>query len=136
MEKYDDITYNELLEELSAAREETRSNESLIIQIISLAGVFLGIIYGVFFDTDMKMNNIKYVLFVLSITIVSAACSYLITLGVRNVLLYYHIKDIEQKLKKYSIQKKMEITVRWSSLISPIVTRNPFHLKTMVSALF
>lgn len=136
MEKYDDITYNELLEELSAAREETRSNESLIIQIISLAGVFLGIIYGVFFDTALKMENIKYVLFVLSITIVSAACSYLITLGVRNVLLYYHIKDIEQKLKNYNIQNGMDITVRWSSLISPIVTRNPFHLKTMYAILY
>lgn len=129
----DNCNLEELLsQELTDAREEARNNENLIIQIISLAEVFIGIIYGIFFDTGKQINeNIKCVLFVLNITVVSAACSYLIILGVRNVLIYYHIKDIEAQLKKYEIDENKPVIVRWFTLISPIITRNPSHLKTL-----
>ena len=122
------IIKESLYAELAECREESRNNDNQIVQIISLAGVFLGIIYGVFWNA--KMKPMQGVLFILNVGIVCAACSYLITLGIKNVFIYYHTRDIEKRLKQYELHYTESYTERWTSLMAPIVTRKFGHLKT------
>ena len=107
------IIKESLYAELAECREESRNNDNQIVQIISLAGVFLGIIYGVFWNA--KMKPMQGVLFILNVGIVCAACSYLITLGIKNVFIYYHTRDIEKRLKQYELHYTESYTERWTS---------------------
>lgn len=123
--------YDGLATELSECRQETRNNETLIIQILAVAGAFMAFVYGAFFGEKKEISeSLKTNFLILDIMIECAAYYYIVILGIRNVLLYHFSRDIEYRMAEYEIQHAKKPVVRWTSLISPIVTRNIKHVKT------
>ncbi len=72
---------DEILNEISECREDERSSQNQIVQIISTAGTILGVILGAaVFDTKNIIN--ENILFLLSCFIFGTAFSYIATLGI------------------------------------------------------
>lgn len=50
--------YDGLATELSECRQETRNNETLIIQILAVAGAFMAFVYGAFFGEKKRLARV------------------------------------------------------------------------------
>ncbi len=114
--------------ELSECREDERSAQNQIVQVISTAGTVLSVIFGVssyLKEIDASMAQMRHYLFYLSSLVLILTLSYITALGMRNVLRFHYIRDLEDRL--YCINRND--MVHWMSFSSPITTRNPLHLK-------
>ena len=121
-------TAEELRMELSECREDERSAQNQIVQVISTAGTVLSVIFGVssyLKEIDASMAQMRHYLFYLSSLVLILTLSYITALGMRNVLRFHYIRDLEDRL--YCINRND--MVHWMSFSSPITTRNPLHLK-------
>ena len=123
--------YAGLATELSECRQETRNNETLSIQILAVAGAFMAFVYGAFFsEKNMIDEGLKTNFLILDVMIECAASYYIVILGIRNVFLYHFSRDLEERMAEYENEHGKKEVVRWTSLMSPIVTRNIKHVKT------
>lgn len=159
MEKTDGDKINEIITELSECREDSRSSENLIIQIIATAGTILGLIFSasallengnkesttseqvyqvqqVFLEEseceiEPAVKKLQIGLLILNNLIFCTAFGYIVSLGLTNVLRYHYIRSLEDIL--YQIIPKTDSTrkfINWFSFSSPITTRNLLHIKS------
>lgn len=121
---------NEIINEISECREDERSSQNQMVQIIATSGTILGVILGASVFSDSIIS--KEILFLLSNIIFCTACTYIVTLGIGNVLRYHYIQNLEDKLSLLVCDNHIEKInlVHWMSFASPITTRNPLHLKS------
>lgn len=127
---------NEILNEISECREDERNSQNQVVQIISTAGTVLGVILGAsIFGEDSIVS--KEALFLLSNVVFCTACSYIVTLGVGNVLRYHYIQKLEDELSLQNCSNDIEkiSLVQWMSFTAPITTRNPLHLRSKYAIL-
>lgn len=133
---------NELIAEISNSREDERNAQNQILQVISIAGAILGILVGVsYLNTNINKQNDSQarIMFLLSLLIFCAAFTYVIILGINNILRYYHMQNLEDRL--YDLvnstpdDKGRNSLLHWNSFSAPLVTRNPKNVKRFYTIL-
>ncbi len=117
---------DEIFNEISEAREDERNAQNLIIQIISATATVLGVIFAGSLFTDKNPEQV--ILFWLNSLIFLAAICFITTLGITNVLRYYYIQSLEERLAITNQESYENQIVHWMSFSSPITTRNYKHL--------
>lgn len=119
----------EIFYELSECREDERSSQNQIVQVLVAVATILGIVFAFRDINDDKF----YLLFICSL-VFSVAFAFIITLGIGNVLRYHYIQDLEDRLDTLVPcgMDRAEL-VHWMSFSSPVVTRNPKHLNSKYS---
>lgn len=157
---------SELITELSECREDERNAQNQILQVISVAGTILGILFGASYLNDEKekpfivfqnlsMSETGYisqfcnkvneittysrVMFWLSLLIFFTAFAYIMVLGINNILRYYYIQNLEDRLHEL-IPASYDDTNRgdflhWNAYIAPIITQNVKHITSTHTAL-
>lgn len=115
----------ELICEMSECREDERSAQNQMIQVIATAGAILTFIFSASSFTEKN----KSMLFNMSNLILCTAIGYITSLGMSNVLRYHYLQNLEDRLSKLNakVNNKDEL-IHWMSFSSPITTRNPLHL--------
>lgn len=160
---------NELLSELSEAREDERNSQNQILQIISIVGTILSILFGTsylssgnkntgfqllqdysstlgdsWFDILLKSFLVNVtparVVFWLSALSFIIAFLYIIYLGIQNILRYYHIQNIEERLCGLVSQTCDDNIDRgtflhWNAFSAPILTKNKKHIASSHAAI-
>lgn len=126
-----DERIQEIMAELSECREDERCSQNQIIQVLSTAGVVLGVVFAFVDKTQDKL-----IMFILNDIVLSTTFAFIITLGIGNVLRYHYIQDLEDRLYALiSCEEDKRELVHWMSFSSPILTRNPKHLNSKYSRL-
>lgn len=124
-----DNRIQEIIAELNDCREDERNSQNLIVQVLSTAGAILGVVCALSDNSSDKLA-----LFFLNDVIFSTAFAFIITLGIGNVLRYYYIQDLEDRLScLVSPGTDKGELVHWMSFSSPVTTRNPKHLNSKYS---
>lgn len=132
----DNITQNrvnEIIAELTECRGDERDTQNQILQILIVCATLLGILLGASFFAGNPVNpEMTRLIFFLSIFIFCAAFMYILTLGIKNVLRYYYIQNLEDRLRilihDSEDENKFKCFLHWSSFSAPIITRNPHHI--------
>lgn len=128
---------NQLLTELSESREDERNSQNQILQVISIAETFLGFLFGISFFQN-ESSNVE-ILFYLSLLVFFIAFSYIIVLGINNVLRYYYIQTIEDRLNVMisygEDDDRRGKLLHWNAYSAPILTKNPKHISSSHAAL-
>ena len=158
---------NELISELSECREDERNTQNQILQVISIVGTILGILFSASYLTPERAEeaivifpnvnikeatyinrfcniineNVTYerVLFWLSLLVFCTAFSYIIVLGMDNVLRYYYIQNLEDRL--YNLIDNTRDNdgrgsfLHWNAYSAPIITKNIKHITSTHTAL-
>lgn len=157
---------SELIAELSDCREDERNTQNQILQVITVAGTILGILFSASYlnsekqkpfvifqniGTDDSSYIAKYcniinqsitysrVMFWLSLLIFFTAFAYIVVLGINNILRYYYIQNLEDRLHEL-IPASADDTDRgdflhWNAYIAPIITQNVKHITSTHTAL-
>lgn len=127
----DNKRIDEIISELSDCREDERSAENQMLQVIATAGTILSVIYA---GSDFIPKGNELGMFIVSVIVFCTAFAYIITIGIKNVLRYHYIQDMEDRLAalipKQADEKEF---VHWMSFSSPILTRNPQNLTSFYS---
>ena len=119
----------EIFSELSECREDERNSQNLIVQVLAATGTILGIVFAF---VDLKSRE-RYMLFICDL-VFSVAFTFIITLGIGNVLRYHYIQDLEDRLGALvPCGTDRADLVHWMSFSAPVVTRNPKHLNSRYS---
>lgn len=143
---------NELINELNNCREDERNSQNQIIQVVVTAGTILGILLGASYFSDtgtgetvgtvasIVANDYVRVTFWLSICVFCVAFTYIMTLGTGNLLRYYYIQELEDRLHELIPTGDDDAIadgffVHWVSFSGPIITRNPHHIESAYTAL-
>lgn len=157
---------SELMAELNDCREDERNTQSQILEVISVAGTILGILFSASYLNDEKnkcitvftniekdnMNyidkfcnminaNVTYarIMFWLSLLIFCTAFAYIIVLGTNNILRYYYIQSLEDRLHVLISNTPDDdgrgAFLHWSAFDAPIITRNINHITSSHTAL-
>ena len=153
---------NELIAELSECREDERSAQSQIIEVISATGTILGILLGASYLNENSKDapimviqnvtlceaswltkivsfinkNVSYarLIFWLSLLIFCTAFAYIIVIGISNVLRYYYIQNLEERLHTLinglTDDDGRGDLLHWNAFSAPINTRNWKHVTT------
>lgn len=149
---------SELIAELSDCREDERNTQNQILQVISVAGAVLGILFSASYLNDetgkafIVFQNVKAdtgyvfkfcnmvnrivtynrVMFWLSLLIFFTAFAYIVVLGINNILRYYYIQNLEDRLHELIPIAKDDIGrgffLHWNAYIAPIITQKPKHI--------
>lgn len=121
-----DRKINKILVELSECREDERNVQSRILEVITIVGTILGILFGSTFLNPDKLNipilkvndiiwiknallidalqviarNLTYIriVFLLCLLVFCTAFTHIITLGIGNILRYHYIQNLEERL--------------------------------------
>lgn len=132
-----DLGVNEVLHELSECREDERNSQNQMLQVISAAGAIIGFCAALAtFEMD-KINQpemrelVMRLLLILTSFVLCTAFSYITFLGISNVLRYHYLQSLEDRLTQLLHKnKEQNALLHWMSLSSPVLTKNPTHLKT------
>lgn len=150
---------SEIIAELSECREDERNTQNQILQVISAAGTILGIILGASYINNVEpnapivifkninagnglWNNIameinKYVtydriMFWLSLFVFFTAFTYIVPLGIGNVMRYFYIQNLEERLHELiesaKDNKDRGDFLHWNDYSAPLITQNPKHI--------
>lgn len=163
----EEVRINELIAELSECREDERNTQNQILQVISVVGTILGILFTASYlnpenrDQTIKIfqnigtgesdyiikvyniinNNITYtrIMFWLGLLIFCTAFCYIIVLGISNILRYYYIQNLEDRLydliSDVKDNKDRGSFLHWNSYMAPIITQNVKHITSSHTAL-
>ena len=154
---------NELITELNDCREDERNTQNQILEVISVSGTILGILFGAsFLSTSNKDINLALVeelqlkhfcwinkmirnitpariVFWLSVLVFCVAFFYITYLGMTNVLRYHYIQNIEDRLYDLfpitSDNTDRGNFLHWNAFSAPILTKNKNHITSSHSAL-
>lgn len=165
-EKNSQNRIEELIAELSDCREDERNSNNQILQVISVVGTILSILFGISYlnaqnkndplvifqsvNTDNVLDhlcnlfnqNITYarVMFWLGLLVFATAFTYITVLGINNILRYYYIQTIEDRLHNMISSAPDDndrgVMLHWNAYCAPIITRNPKHITSTHSALY
>lgn len=128
------IIANRIITELSECREDQRSSENRILQVIGVAAAIMGALFAIS-DGDSILSGFNYnpiVYSLISDMTFLGAFTYATTIGFECAFRYHYIRDIENKLRKiyeFDHQKEEYLFLNWIEVISPITTKNIMHLK-------
>lgn len=151
---------NEMIAELSESREDSRCTQNQIFEIINIVGTILGVLFGASylssgdknqnFDALLKLELPKEnwlhiivnpllqiitparLVFWLSALAFMVAFLYIIYLGIENILRYYHIQNIEDRL--YDLipntqdNQNRGTFLHWDAFSAPVLTKNIRHV--------
>lgn len=125
---------DEIIFELGQCREDERSSQSQIIQVIVTAATVLGVIFGATFLIKEDNIEINHALFVLSIIVFCVSFTYITYLGTENVLRFHYMRNLEDRLSLL-VHEKCDISQfqHWMSFSSPLLTKNIKHLNVPYS---
>lgn len=154
---------NELIAELSDCREDERNVQNQILEVLSVAGTILGILFGASYfgsnlpDFTIKDENIKSayisniidiinrnvtyqrIMFLLSMLIFCTAFAYIIVLGISNILRYYYIQTLEDRLHVLIPSEKDDYGrgcfLHWNAYSAPVMTKNIKHITSSYTVL-
>ena len=133
----EELKINEVLHELSECREDERGSQNQVIQVITAAGTIIGVCFTVsaFLSDDKSsiqtMTLVNRILLFLTSCVLCTAFPYITFLGINNVLRYHYIQDLEDRLTKLIYKNaRQNAPLHWMSFSSPIMTKNPLHIKT------
>lgn len=157
---------NELIAELNDCREDERNTQSQILEVISVAGTVLGILFSASYLNDEKNKcitvfanigndstnyiykfcnmlnaNVTYarIMFCFSLLIFCTAFAYIIVLGTNNILRYYYIQNLEDRLHELISNTPDDngrgSFLHWNVYNAPIITRNINHITSSHTAL-
>ena len=122
----------EILSEMSECREDDRSAQNQIVQVIATAGTILTVIFGANIIGNGKVIP-KSLLFHLSNLVFCTAIGYITTVGINSVLRYHYLQNLEDRIlllkPNISAENVEQQLVHWISFSAPIITRNPKHVK-------
>ena len=122
--------FNEILQELSECREDERNSQNQMLQTIATAASALTLILGVsIFGSDEIIQQsypLKLSLYLLSFIVLLAAISYIVYLGIENVLRFHYIRYLEDNIS--SISDKEPTTIHWINFNSAVNTKNIKHI--------
>lgn len=149
---------NELIQELDQSYLETRACQSSILQTLSICGASLGVLFGSnFLNKDAanvpliphlpdesallyRLTSLitrSRVVFILECLIFCIAFAHVVSLGLRNLLLYYHSRDIEDRIHVYMdgpFQEKDDKGrghfLHFPEFLAPVTTLNIRHIKS------
>ncbi|MDD6628965.1 MAG: hypothetical protein PUF03_12040 [Lachnospiraceae bacterium] len=159
----DDICISEMLTELSECREDERCTQNQIFTIISTSGTVLSILFGssfvgqdinkhiidvpstiaensecmrIFINILHEYATFSRVLFLLSAVVFCTAFAYIIVLGINNVLRYFYIQNLEDRLCKFiSYSGENNEFLHWNAYSAPVITKNIKHITSSYTAL-
>ena len=154
---------NELIAELSECREDDRNVQNQILQVLSVVGTTLGILFGAsYFGSELhqfKIENVKIesicvgkvidminrnvtyerIMFLLSLLIVCTGFAYTIVLGISNILRYYYIQTLEERLHELITSEKDDhgrgCFLHWNAYSAPVMTKNVNHITSSYTLL-
>lgn len=157
---------NELIAELNDCREDERNTQNQILEVISVAGTILGILFSASYLNDEKNKcitvfanignddtnylykfcnmlnaNVTYarIMFLFSLLIFCTAFAYIIVLGTNNILRYYYIQSLEDRLHELISNTPDDngrgSFLHWNAYNAPIITRNINHITSSHTAL-
>ncbi len=125
---------NRVLQEIAECREDERSTQERLLQLISIAATVLGVLLTATFWAENSNDDISKVirdhtleLSFLSDFLFIAAVSLITYLGIGNFIRHHYLKSLENKYEKYTGSK--QIFIDWVRVSSPIKTVNVKHLK-------
>lgn len=122
--------FNEILQELSECREDERNSQNQMLQTIATAASALTLILGAsIFGSDEIIQQsypLKLSLYLLSVIVLLAAISYIVYLGIENVLRFHYIRYLEDNIS--SISDKEPTTIHWINFNSAVNTKNIKHI--------
>lgn len=150
---------NELITELSECREDERNTQNQILEIINIIGTILGILFGAsylstenknkrfvqtqIFDNDwankvmepiIQIATPARIIFYLSVLSFSVAFLYITYLGIQNLLRYFYIQNIEDRLNDLfpdtNDNNNRGKFLHWNAFSAPILTKNRKHITT------
>ena len=157
MENAEQNRITEIISELSSCREDERNAYNQILQVIAVVGTILGILYGASFlpknpgvliQTDFSefknmpilykmLESVKEslvytrIIFLLSILVFIVAFTYVLVLGLGNLMRYYYIQNLEDRLYELIPATKDNnyrgSFLHWNAYYAPINTQNFFH---------
>lgn len=157
MESAEQNRITEIISELSSCREDERSTYNQILQAITAVGTILGILYGASFLPNNSESLIKAdfsefknipviykvlesvkesliytrIIFCLSILVFIVAFTYVLVLGLGNLMRYYYIQNLEDRLYELIPSTKDNnyrgSFLHWNAYYAPINTQNLFH---------
>jgi len=125
-----------MLVELGECREDERSSENTLIQILVFASATLGVVFTVSGNDIFKNKTLALLLFLLGVFIFIAVFSYINTLGIASVLRFHYIRYIEDSLAKLIPYSNEENFIHWKSFSSPVMTRDITHLNSKYSVMY
>ena len=134
--KNDDLI-NAITSEISDCREDERNAQNMILQVIGTGGSILGVLTGAsFFFEDRLIGELatffSQSLFILSGLILCASYLYIYALGIGNVLRFHYLRGLEDRLSILLHGSREDNSfISWMSFSSPIMTRNPTHVKSV-----
>lgn len=122
----------EILAEMSECREDDRSAQNQMIQVIATAGTILTVIFGANIIGDGEVVP-KSLLFHLSNLVFCTAIGYITAVGIHSVLRYHYLQNLEDRIfllkPNISVENAKQQFVHWMSFSAPVITRNPQHVK-------
>lgn len=122
----------EILAEMSECREDDRSAQNQMVQVIATAGTILTVIFGANIIGDGEVIP-KSLLFHLSNLVFCTAIGYITTVGINSVLRYHYLQNLEDRILLFkpniSAKNAKQQLVHWMSFSAPVITRNPQHVK-------
>lgn len=162
------IRISVLVAELSECREDERNAQNQILEVISIAGTILGLLFGTSYLASGEKNqpfeilsevqnckipgigklvtNISVYLtntravFALSLLIFCMAFTYITVIGIGNLLRYYYIQNLEDRLHTLSSNtpdnQDRGPFLHWNAYCAPIVTRNIKHITSSHTLLY
>lgn len=89
---------DELLLELQECREDERNSRMEILGAFTAGETILGVLFGASFLEIDNMSIYIRCIFYICIIVFLAVISYVIVLGIDNILRHYYMKDIEKRL--------------------------------------
>ncbi len=155
-----DARIQELISELEQCREDERDSNNQMLSVLSTAATILGVLFGASYLSRSDIKNlplhsgssnvpvINYVIklatntrvfFWLTCFVFNTAFLYIVVLGIKNVLRYYHMRDIQDRLHELinhmpDDEGRGEL-LSFNEFAAPIVTMNLQHVSSSHAAL-
>lgn len=127
---------DEIIFELEQCREDERAAHNQIVQVVLAAATVLAIIFAIYGSNNNsdEIQMKSYLIVPLVITMLSAASSFIATIGLLCSLRHHYVKDLEKRLFELSRSEKK--ILHWETISSYIKTLNAKHISSIVPAAF
>lgn len=152
-----------IMQELLDMRSDERDCQNQILQVLSVAGTFIGILFGggFIFGGDLnKLNTPLFgdpsnysgikkiiatyattsrIIFLLNSIIFCVAISYILKLAISDTIRYFHVQDLQERAWELmdsigGCMDKNEL-ILWDEYRMTVMTMNPRHLTNAFAAL-
>lgn len=117
-----------LLSDLEQCREDDRAANSLMLQVAAAGVAALAIVFALSTSANDSLESVPWLFSAFAIGIITAAFSYLTSVGIKASLRYHHMRHLEEEIRK--IASMDDAHFGWTEVSSPIITLNFSHVRT------